>query len=200
MVQPKIKRSRGGALNRFKINKLLEDYQELHSDFQIDNFIIGNQGDSWAQYKQCLREMKSRVESIESDKMQAEILERKPKQSKIFWPSKSNLEKRRVEKISNRTRLNTIYAMIKERERELSRFLEHAQRLKDEIGTIDQDRRYQLEIESWTAKGRKLAAIDLLSYGRISTQTLDFILSLPADVTEKILMEHNVKLPKQISA
>ena len=53
-----------------EIKKLLNDHQELHSEFQIENFIIGNQGDKWAQYKQSLREIKARYEKLESDKMQ----------------------------------------------------------------------------------------------------------------------------------
>ena len=113
-------------MNKFKIKELLEDHQELHSEFQIDNFIIGNQGDRWAQYKQCLREIKSRWESIESDKMQADRLAQPQKPFKLFWPSKANLEKRRIAKSAGRKKLKSLYDTIKDREREPKRFLEHA--------------------------------------------------------------------------
>ena len=53
-------------MNKELIKNLLKDYEGCHSDFQIDNFIIGSQGDAWAQYKQCLREINGRVEILES--------------------------------------------------------------------------------------------------------------------------------------
>lgn len=176
-----------------EFKKLMADHQELHSEFQIKNFIIGNQGDEWAQYKQCLREIKARYESIESDKMQVEILKMKPKPCRLFWPSKINVAKRRMAKISEQKQLQSIRDTIKERERELDCFLKQAARLKKHIGDINRERRQQLELESWTAKGRRMAAIDRILTGGITHQTFEFILSLPIgsqnSILDKILPE-----------
>ena len=170
-----------------KIKNLLNDYQELHSEFQIDNFIIGNQGDKWAQYKQCLREIKARHDSIESDKMQLEILKMKPKPRRIFWPSKINIAKRKMAKISAAKQLDSIRDTIGERQRELDCFLKRARELKKHFGSINGERRQQLELESWTAKGRRMAAIDRILTGGISHQTFEFILSLPLESQNSIL-------------
>ena len=170
-----------------EIKKLLNDHQELHSEFQIENFIIGSQGDKWAQYKQCLREIKARHEKLESDKMQAEILKMEPKAKRLFWPSKMNFAKRKIERISRQKQLKSIRDTIEERQRELDCFLKLAKSLKDHIGNVNKERRQQLELESWTAKGRRMAAIDRILTGGISHQTFEFILSLPIESQNSIL-------------
>jgi hypothetical protein len=164
-----------------KIKIILKDDEVQHSDFQVEHFIIGKQGDVWAQYKQCLREIKGRIESIRSIKDQIEVFRTKANGSRLFWPSKKNRaidavnKKRAIEQINNL--LNDVIGT----ERELGRFVSLAEKLKAELGEISAERRYQLETESWKNKGIKMAAIDILATGRISNQTYDFIFSLPKD-------------------
>jgi hypothetical protein len=174
-------------MNNVKIKNLLNDYQELHSEFQINNFIIGNQGDKWAQYKQCLREIKARYVSVESDKAQLGILKTRPKQRRLFWPSKINIAKRKLEENSWQKQIQSLCDAIGERERELDCFLKQALRLKEKIGEITDERRQQLELESWTDKGRRMVAIDQILMGRPSHQTFEFVLSLPVESQNSIL-------------
>jgi hypothetical protein len=174
-------------LNDIKIKKLMADNQELHSDFQIDNFIIGNQGDRWAQYKQCLREISGRRENIRLKKSEAELLRLDIDRKKIYWPSRYGRKKAKIKRQEKLKRFEDLRAIISEYERELSRFLKHALELKRHFGNINRERRQQLELESWTAKGRKMAAIDRVLTGRISHQTFEFILSLPIESQHSIL-------------
>ena len=51
-----------------EIKILLNDEELNHSNFQIENFIVGSQVGKWAQYKQCLREISSRFEQDRGDK------------------------------------------------------------------------------------------------------------------------------------
>lgn len=175
-------------MNELEIKKIMADYQELHSDFQIDNFIIGNQGDKWAQYKQCLREISARLENIENKKAELKLFELKNGgRPRLYWPSKYNVEKRKLAKQQKQKRLKAIHDIMSEYERELSRFLKHASELKAHFGSINRERRQQLELESWTAKGRRMAAIDRILTGGISHQTFEFILSLPVESQNSIL-------------
>jgi hypothetical protein len=105
-----------------------------------------------------LREIKARYEKLESDKMQLEILKMKPKPRRIFWPSKINIEKRKLAEISHKKQLDSIRDTIKERERELDCFLKQAVSLKKQIGNVNRERRQKLELQSWTAKGRRMAS------------------------------------------
>src|SRR5512139_1594951 len=46
-----------------KVEKLLADYRPEHSEFQIENFIVGC-GHPWGQYKQALRELSARHSAV----------------------------------------------------------------------------------------------------------------------------------------
>ena len=177
-------------MNKFKIEKLLQDHHELHSEFQIENFIIGSQGDSWAQYKQCLREIKARIESIESDEIQLRMLESKNGKRKRFWFKKIA--------VKNTAGIDSLKNKLNERKRELDCFVKIAEKLKSEIGPITAERRQQLESKSWYNKARKLAAIDLMAYGRVSTKTLEFILSFPKEDAQNLLLEFGVDSPPRL--
>jgi len=155
------------------IENLLKDKQGHHSEFQIENFIVGGEGDSWAQYKQSLREIESRYETILSER-EALIIEKKRIENfkkdangnRAWYNEKIRAYHKRLEN-------------AKDVKRELYKFVDLALKLKEEIGEIYFEKRHQLESESWTAKGIKLAAIDFLTSGRLSAQTAEFILSLP---------------------
>jgi len=180
---------------KYKISNMLGDHHDLHSEFQIENFIIKSQGDEWAQYKQCLREIKARVENIESDKIQLKILELNKTKKPPFW---FKIFKHKIIKIEGATgsdKLTSLKNTIKERERELECFVRIAEKLKDKLGDITAERRAQLEAESWKAKGLKMAALDLMSAGRISGQTLDFIFSLPKGSQLELFSKLSAKQP-----
>jgi len=187
--------SGGGDLNRFKMQGLLEDYQELHSEFQIENFIVGNQGDRWAQYKQCLREIKARNETIISDTIQLKIIESSRKHKMFSWLKKIGRHKIEIKGAIGVDKFTALKNTIKERERELECFFKIAKKLKEEIGEITEEKRYQLESESWKNKGIKLAAIDFLCSGRLSPQTAEFILSLPKDSQVEIFTKISENKP-----
>jgi hypothetical protein len=174
-------------LNEIKIQDLLRDYQKYHSEFQIENFIIKGQGDEWAQYKQCLREIKSRYESIKEERAKVESAGIEPKQKRFYWPSKANKLNIKLAKKSQALQLKELRNTINDKQRELNCFVEIATKLKDKLGEITDERRQQLELESWTAKGRRMAAIDRILTGGISHQTFEFILSLPLKSQNSIL-------------
>ena len=175
-----------------KINELLKDYRELHSEFQIDNFIIGSQGDAWAQYKQCLREIKSRRDTLSGDYAKLKAIEHMAKK-RFFITSKSMAKTKIV-----REQIKPLLYAIAERERELKRFMEIATELKKNIGELTEEKRARLEADSWINKGRRLAAIDILCMGRISPQTADFILSLPERASFDLIEEVQSTNPKAL--
>ena len=181
-------------MDKFSIEKLLIDHQNRHSDFQIENFIIGSQVDSWAQYKQCLRELDSRYESIiehENKKQQLQKIEKN-----IFWFLS---RKRRAYKAGLLIDIRSSQKKIDNIEAEFNCILKIAKKLKKQIGPVSQEFRQQLEAKTWYNKGRKLAAIDLMVYGRVSTQTLEFILSLPRPDATKLLSELKLQTPPMLT-
>ena len=174
---------------RKKIKELLTDYQRAHSEFQINNFIVGAAGDDWAQYKQALREIASRFDQIEDYPLQIELAEIELKEIKArrAWFSKTKKARREIEIVRAERRIEASKRKEKETRRELAEFVARAVELKAAIGELTDEKRRELEARSWEDKARKLAALDLISGGGISRTTSEFIFSLPAESRRRLI-------------
>jgi hypothetical protein len=181
-------------LNTDKTKKILEDNESRHSDFQIENFIIRGQGDQWAQYKQCLREISSRDASIRDSEARNDALVLATKKSVRFrlWRF---LNRKKAGGNGSWPELKLPDGNLDDLKAELDCFLKIAEKLKAELGEISEERRYQLETASWKNKGIKIAAIDILATGRISNQTYDFIFSLPKESQLELFAKLSNKQP-----
>lgn len=169
-----------------KVNMLLRDYRPEHSEFQIENFIIGAQGDEWARYRQSLRELSARhmgmVESgkelvrinIKLKRLRGSWLYRIVGRKKII----SLEEKRRELKLMRAPKLREYFALYR-----------IAVQLKRQIGEIGNERRRQLEADMWIDKARRMAAIDLLSIGGLQRSTVEFISSFPRELKRVLLSD-----------
>ena len=179
------------------VETLLKDHESRHSDFQIENFIIKKQGDAWAQYKQCLREISSRHESITGKENRARDISAGIKKSVRFklWRF---LNRKRFAGNGSGPEIKSADGNTKDLKAELACLLKIAQKLKEEIGEVTEEKRYQLETKSWAAKGLKMAAIDLMASGRISNQTYDFLFALPKDSMVDIIKELSSKKPMEL--
>jgi len=177
--------------NEIITESLLYDNESRHSDFQIENFIIKKQGDKWAQYKQCLREIASRDSSIRDSEARNKALVSATKKSVRFklW----RLLNRKKNGSGPEIRLPD--GNLDDLKAELDCFLKIAEKLKGELGEITEERRYKLETESWKNKGVKMAAIDILATGRVSNQTYDFIFSLPKKSQLEVFLKLSTKQP-----
>jgi hypothetical protein len=159
---------------KLEIETLLKDYERSHSRFQIEHFIIGSTGDTWHQYKHALREIENRYRYLNELKDKKDIAGVPAKIKRWFFLRFSE-KTSNIKNGDNRENDDTILDI----ERELNEFVKIAKKIKKDIGEITDERRQQLEFESWKNKGLKMAAIDILSSGNISNQTYDFIFSLP---------------------
>lgn len=166
-----------------KVERLLADYRPEHSEFQIENFIIGAQGNEWAQYRQALRELASRHDGVvESGKNIAEInvqIERERKK----WIRWNSIEKELTEKRDElkRRRMPKV--------REYCKLYIIARNLKRKIGEVTAERRRELESEMWIEKARRMAAIDLISINGLQRSTVEFIASFPRDIRRQIISD-----------
>ena len=163
------------------IEKLLLDHQKNHTDFQIDNFIVGKSGDDWARYKQSLREIAARNEIVEGLRDELTLFDlagNGPVLKRFAFTEKGKARRMIRGKRRRRSRLALVDS-ITETERELACFVELALALKEKIGDLNSTRRKLLEADSWKQKAIKMAGIDLLTNGRVGATTLEFILALP---------------------
>lgn len=171
--------------NREAIRYLLKDYEPQHSNFQIDNFIVGQEPSRWFRYKQALREIHTRAESMDRlyDELSLANLELERIKKRGRWPRitkrsrlRYHLKLKRAEKALHE--LNKKRLQIN---RELQRFVSLALDLKEKhFNDLTADKRAALESQAWLDKAKRMAALDLFFSGHISRQTADFIFSLPA--------------------
>lgn len=173
-----------------EIALLLRDHQPRHTEYQIENFIIGGQVSRWGKYKQALREIDDRHKSLIDLKDQLEIFD-----LKFFFYNPFSRRSRIKKRIRARSRRAMVEG-IRGTERELKKFVEIGMKLKKEIGDIDLVKRSVLESDSWRKKAIRMAAVDFITMGRLSQPTIGMILSLPEKDRDGVLQMINPKNPK----
>jgi len=173
-----------------KVERLLaEDYRPEHSEFQVENFIIGAQGNEWARYKQALRELASRVDGIKAKAAEIRALAVKVKRAGYGGWNPIGRKKRRLGAALMRSRLKADRAAFRSRMREFVQFYRIAIELKRSLGEISAERRRALESEMWIEKARRMAALDLISLNGLQRSTVEFIASFPRESRRDILAD-----------
>lgn len=172
-----------------EIKKLLKDYQPKHSEFQIENFIVHGQGDPWAQYKQAIREIKTRHEMLIqlNEDLELEAFNGNGKRSFKF--GKAARARARIEAARAARKHKALLENLEHTKRELKCFVDAASKLKKGFGAIDADKRQALEADSWYHKARRLAGVDLVTGGHLSRATAELILAMPKKDQTGLLKE-----------
>ena len=163
------------------VEKLLSDFRPEHSEFQMENFIIGG-GHPWGQYKQALRELSARhLVMVESSQKIAELRD-EIKRQRAKWFGRGHVN-------GHEAKLTALKDSRKSKAREYYTFYRIARDLKKQLGEITPKRRRELEAEMWLDKARRMAALDLMTTGGIQRQTAEFLTSLPREQRREIFRE-----------
>lgn len=158
------------------LQSLLASYRPFHSAHQIDNYIVARSGGTpYGMFKQAVRELRSRWQSLCTQYIEREEMRRKDVPD-------SDLERAR-----HRMQLEGLEVQIRDTEREFRRFYAHAVKLKAHIGELTEDRIEQLEAEHWMHKLKQQAALDLLSEGRVKRDTLELLMALDPETRSPIM-------------
>jgi hypothetical protein len=175
------------------IENLLADHEKFHSWFQIEHFVIGSQGNAWAQYQQCLREIKSRSLILENGKDERKILklEIKEHEFKRFKTIRKSKRLRLYYKLRLLKRnLNDFEESLYHTTRELIHFVNLAKRIKKESWgnkTITGDMRKSLEAQMWWEKAKQMLVVDIISFGQISKPTVEMLFNMPKKDRRELL-------------
>lgn len=188
----------------YSLQELLQDYQMFHSKFQQDNFITKRAGGTlYGQYKQALRELAGRVKGLRSlrydyDMLRIEIDELTYKLHKLEtrrWRRKPSykIDKIRLRIRHKQSKLDETGRTIVETERELRRFYAQAvtirQALEREYGTLTDEVKAKLDEDLWLYKAKEMAAVDLISQGRLRNTTYEMIAALPSHLKQSIVKD-----------
>ena len=179
-----------------QINLLLHDYESGHSEFQIRQFIVNSEVHPWHKYKQCLREIYARRETIESKKRILEtinqsILKLNSKKGRRFFGSKKK-EIELAELISKKIDFEKKISLAK---RELVCFVEAAFEIRSNHGfdRLNHDEKKYLEAEAWKEKAKFMLCLDIFCLGSIGKQTIEFIYKLPQKTKRELLSSIDIK-------
>lgn len=171
---------------------LLDDHQTGMSKFQDDYLVTLRAGGTlYGQYKQALRELYKRFRGLreltckhERLLIDIEELEEKLESEEGFDLKRSRVNyKEKVMLTEESTRA------INDTEREFKRFYQQASYLKEEIGDLTDEKRHKLDMEMWEFKIKEMAAIDIVSAGRIRNVTYEFLSSAPKSMKRRIALE-----------
>lgn len=180
----------------FNLDTLLKDHQLYHSTLQQDCFITRRSGGTlYGQYKQSLRELYKRFRGLkdifhekELLKIDIEELQYKIENSLAFDKFEQEFEKKRNILNLKKKKLDMIELNknIQDTEREFKRFYQQAYSLKSIIGELTEEKRETLDKEMWIYKLKEIAAIDIISTGRLKNTTIELISSLTKEDNLKI--------------
>ena len=163
--------------------KLLADHQMFHSDFQMDHMITARAGGTpYGQYKQALRELSKRYRGLKDLYSARELLavdldelaEPAPPSATVF-----DERRRKIKLVQKRMEADTLDRTVKDTEREFRRFYAQAVALKAVVGDLTPERRAQLDREMWAHKFKCMAAVELMTAGRLGPGTLELLQATP---------------------
>ena len=187
------------------LKELLDDHQLFHSKFQQDQLITTKGvGTPYGQYKQSLRELYKRVRGYREDVanrdqliVDIDELEWELENSELdqFEARRKEIElKRKIALLEESERL------VKETAREGKRFYQQAVALKNMIGELTSEKREKLDREMWVEKIKWMGMIDVLTKGRVGTNSLEFAMALDGVAREEVkrLFQNPAELEKDV--
>ena len=177
------------------LEELKKDFEMFHSSIQIKDFILLKNGETeWGVYKQALRELTSREQSIRSmyasiAKTKIDLEEIQDKLSRVAIPDKDSFQNRRL-RIQEAELIYSIKdaeAALKDVEREFSIFYNVAIQLKQKLGEITKERRKQLDRDYWVTHTKLMIARDFRNQHHLSAETVKMIEAFSAVEKNEIL-------------
>lgn len=188
------------------LEHLLGDLRLYHDKTQLRCFVLSAEGHGtvWGIYRQCLRELDSRRTTLQGrrrDFAKAEI-ELKHSQScarRWAWTAKGRRARdlAAVEVDMYRQAVGDLAFQISETTRELHLFIEVGQSCKEVLGTINDERRDELDQQFWETKFARQAELSLATTGKIDGGIVNLAIQLP-EASFRRLMPHlgNIELIK----
>lgn len=173
-----------------RIASLIADHRPFHDEVQIDAFILRRGGGTrWGIYLQALREIVTRWEAlkddaIRSDEIQADI--REASAAAVASPTTPDGRRAAIKVKRGQMELDSLVRASADRSRELDRFVAHAERLRGDIGELTPQRRMKLDIELWAHRIKARMAVEFMSHGTLSGETIEMIAAVSGTVRDAV--------------
>jgi len=168
-----------------RLKELLDDHQTGMSQFQDDYLVTTRAGGTlYGQYKQALRELYTRLRglreaTISREHLLIDIEELAEKKSKESGYTQRRAEVDYKHKVML---LEEADRVIKDTQREFTRFYQQADYLKKQLGDLTPEKRHKLDMEMWEFRIKEMAVIDWITQGRLRNSTYEFLQSSPEEM------------------
>ena len=177
-----------------QLKNLLDDHQTGMSQFQDDYLVTTRAGGTlYGQYKQSLRELYKRFRGLREltcnqERLIIDIEELGEKIEKLIG---FELKRARVDHKEKIMLMEESIRVIKDTEREFTRFYQQACFFKEQIGELTDKKRNKLDEEMWVFKVKEMALIDWITTGFLRNSTYEFLNSLPKRLKQEVALEIN---------
>jgi len=181
------------------IDGLLRDHQMFHSDFQMDYMItVKAGGTTYGQYKQALREVYKRHRGLRQSIVDRDILivDVDELHAKRREGDEFRQRKRAIRLHQKRGDLEDAERVITDTRRELDRFVSQAIALRELVGELTPERRAALDQDMWEHRIKSMIAVDIITKGSISENSLTCLNASPPEIRESLL--NSMQEPGQI--
>ncbi len=173
-------------MTRDELANLLEDHQPLHSDYQIERAITAREGQTeYGCYKQAMRELDKRRRCLLAVLRNAALMhvdvDEKTHALKNGVVSTFVERRLKIGIAGLRSDIQEAARAFKEIAREADRFAGQVAFLKKKLGPMTPEKRAKLDAEMWAHKIKAHAALDLMTAGRLSRDTIELIAVAPLD-------------------
>lgn len=177
-----------------QLKNLLDDHQTGMSQFQDDYFVTTRAGGTlYGQYKQSLRELYKRFRGLRELTCNQErlIIDIEELEAKIETSISFELKRAKVDYKEKIMLMEESQRVIKDTEREFTRFYHQACLFKEQIGDLTDEKRNKLDQEMWVFKVKEMALIDWVTTGFLRNSTYEFLNSLPKRLKQEVALEIN---------
>jgi len=165
-----------------ELRRLLDDHQMYHDDVQLESFILRQHGGTlWGCYKQALRELYKRYRGLKDIEGNRATLEAQLSTSGLMDNQQA------VARQQGRLQLEDLDRALADTQREAGWFFLVARQMKEQLGDITPEYRRELDRAYWHYKCSERAALDYLTLGGLSEQTISMVQYLPTDMRREVL-------------
>jgi hypothetical protein len=183
------------------IDIMLKDLDKAHSEYQIENFIVGSEVHPWHQYKQALREIASRREALVDQNEKLSFIESEIKRFERWRPRFGRKKQIHYIRLTQEKRKRKkLIVDIANNEEEMNCFVRCAAEIRHMQGfnSLTFEKRKAIEAEAWREKAKWMICLDLYCFGKPSKGTIEFITKLPKSIRRELIIKLSVIKPEEV--
>ena len=173
-------------MDKTTLTSMLTEHRRFMTPFQIAHFVLESEsaGSWYGLYMQALRELHSRVFGA-----QRSLLDVERKRRDIAKLESSQHSNADLDQAAAQAELDELVLTLREQWQQIYLFYAHARHARTKLPELTSETRAALDADFWVRTLTKRAALDRMCSGRVSSETMRAILSMPTELCELVLSD-----------